>query len=102
MASRMLDEAKAKAWMIEVDDEVDAVDRLLEDVEKELETNPHEDDTILNLLREVGSGFGGAWKELIMNFRNTSETTKNIIARMSEGVTKTLEEISSFVQGKQY
>ena len=102
MASRMLDEAKAKAWMIEVDDEVDAVDRLLEDVEKELETNPHEDDTILNLLREVGGGFGGAWKELIMNFRNTSETTKNIIARMSEGVNKTLEEISSFVQGKQY
>ena len=102
MGSRMLDAAKAKSWMTEVDDEVAAVDRLLEDVAKELATNPHEDDTILQTLRQVGEGFGSAWKELIKSFRDTSERTSKIISIMTEGVGNTLEEIKSFVQGKQY
>ena len=44
---RYFDEAKAKAWVMEVENELAQVNGLLQKVAQECQTQPYEDDTIM-------------------------------------------------------
>lgn len=99
MADTQFDEAKAQAWAIEVQGELDQVNALLRQVAEECATQPYEDDTIMNTLHQTGEALGNAWQELGTQFTDTISNMFSLISTIATSVAKAAESIANFVSG---
>lgn len=99
MADIRFEEAKAKAWTVEVQGELEQVNGLLDQVAKECETQPYEDDTIMNSLHKTGVALGEAWKEVAVQFTETINNMFSIISDVAATVGKIVDSLSSYVSG---
>lgn len=102
MADTQFDEARARSWITEVQGELDDVNKLLQEVAIECETQPYEDDTIMNTLVSTGRSLGEAWGGVVSTFQEAVNGCLSILQSIVSGVGKTLEVIGSFMQGKSY
>ena len=91
---------KAKNWKREVEAEFDEVNALLQQVAAECESNPAEDDTIMQTIIKTGETMQQTWTELGKQFQATinglqkiADTWQKVI---SEGVDKVNEFKSKF------
>lgn len=70
---------RAEDWKREVDNELDAVDRLLLEVAQVSSTVPGENDTIFNGIYEVCQKLDQSWREM-------SKTFKDVASKLDEAI----------------
>lgn len=100
MADTQFDEAKARAWTIEVEGELKQVDALLKQVAEECATQPYEDDTIMNSLHQTGEALNTAWSELGTQFTDMIGNMFNLVTTIATSVQKAVEKIGEFLSGR--
>ena len=96
------DQARAEAWTIEVDAELDIINKTLQEVAEECQESPYEDDTIFSTIMGVGRAFGEAWQGLTNQFVETVDGMHTIAKTMVDTVGNIIDGIASFVTGKSY
>ena len=64
-------EAMAEAWRNEVNGEFEAVNKILAEVQEEVQTQPYEDDTILTGFHDAGVKLKETWDTLAQQFDMT-------------------------------
>lgn len=86
----------AQAWIIEVEGELESVDRLLQEVGEECAAQPYEDDTIMNTLVQTGKGLIEAWTTLNGIFKDVVSDTKSLINTFAKSVGNAINGIAEF------
>lgn len=79
-----MDTALAKAWRREVDAEIVQVEEVLRRAAAELNTLPHEEDTLLKMIDETSRELSDKWERLIATFNEVEEITKGIVQKVVE------------------
>ena len=102
MEDTRFEQAKAEAWTIEVEGELQAVEKLLARVAEECATQPYEDDTIMIMLHKSGEALGSAWKEIIGQFNSAVVGMRDMTTMLSSGVQKSADAIESYIRRKSY
>ena len=86
--------ARAEQWKADVEREVDRVNKLLDLVAKELQTQPYEDDTIMMGLKKTGDALESAFNTLNQNFSNAINGLDDIMAEWSKTLNKILNDLA--------
>ena len=87
------DTARAIQWKRNVDKELEDVSALLDRVTQLCITVPGEDDPIIKTIVKVAEAEEAAWNRLKDAFRTISQETENVINRITQGVSDSVEKV---------
>lgn len=93
MAITNVDIGKLAKWHNDVKQELEEVDRTLDEVAK-VSKECGGDDTIYGVFQKMGEGIANAYLDLTKVFRETMEETKTVIDSLKKGVSN----IGEFIQ----
>lgn len=77
-----LDEAKAKAWISDVTNEIELVSKVLKDTSEVLTTVPTDGDTIFTGIRNAGKTLENNWDKLIKSLKDVSTAINDSIEKI--------------------
>ncbi len=95
---RNIQTEKAKSWLDELENELEAVHRLLMQVAEETMQKSEEDDTIMNAFYDTGKTLQTAWNALGTAFRALADALREIIRLIEEIIQKLSDQIDNYTK----
>lgn len=94
MADIKIDEARAKVWVSDVQNELEIVERVLKNVTTSITTIPTDDDVIFQGIRKAGETLNNAWTKVCGVFKEVGRLVNDVVNR----TTSTAEELHQSVE----
>jgi len=101
MADRKIDQAKANAWIKDVKEEINSVEKLLKEVGNVCNEMPGDTDTFVQMLEKTAGYLNTAWDRTTSGFKNAWEKIDDVlkdIGRAGEKVAEKIEEYNRKVK----
>ena len=90
-----LEEAQAKMWISDVENEIMVVDDILKNVRRAMTEIPGEEDTIYQGIRKIGDTLTNVWTRMISGFREANKSIQG-------GIKKTVAAGEEIIQEGEY
>ena len=93
-----IDEAKAKMWISDVEDEISQVKAILRDASNALIEVPGENDTIIQGLVRLGEIQQKAWDTITDKFEKAGEEVKRVIGIISNAISEAVDDVDALAR----
>lgn len=90
-----IDEARAKHWIDDVNNEIEIVKNLLMKVSTATDLKPEDEDSIVSGIKHTCDIMQESWKNMCKGFSDASENISNAIQKMVKATTESVEIIES-------
>ena len=92
-----IDEARARMWMDDVNNELELVQSVLNKTHTAIQTIPTDDDTIFQGIRKAGSTLATAWEKVCNCFRESRGLVGNAISHAATAAEELSAGINSLI-----
>lgn len=95
MADISIEEAKAKQWILDVKNELSAVEIVLRNVSTSCTTVPGEDDDIMKGIVSTGEALRGFWDQMCSGFKNATNLISDAISKIGTTAGEVVSDINN-------
>lgn len=88
-----IDEAKADAWIEEVETQVQLAEEILQDISRDCYSDPADGDTILEGIQNVAKTAETVWSNVNSAFNTVTKNLKDTLSAIKNAVEKATEKI---------
>lgn len=96
MADRKIDHAKATAWMKDVKEEINSVEKVLKEVAGVCSEMPGDDDSFVQMIEKTGGFLNTAWDRTTSGFKNAWDKVDDVLKNIGDAGKKVAEKIEEF------
>lgn len=90
-----IEEARAKAWINDVNAEIIQVESILQKVGNELTTVVDEDDPIMKGIETYGKEMTEVSENMVKEFKSAMDTVQDAVNKLIDGIRKAVDEVRS-------
>lgn len=95
MADISIEEAKAKTWILDVKNELSAVETVLKNVSTACTTLPGEDDDIMKGIVDTGEALRSFWDQMCSGFTKATELISDAIDKIGSTAGEVVSDINN-------
>lgn len=95
MKDLSIDEARAKQWMQDVDQEIEEVEALLKLVSQARSSIPGEDDTIMEGIISTCEALNDFWTQMCNGFKSASKSLTSVIENIGKAASNVVNDINT-------
>ncbi len=95
MRDLSIDEARAKVWMEDVNQEIEEVEALLKQINRAASAIPGEDDVIMQNIESTCNVLTDFWNQMCNGFKSANKSLASIIENIGKAATNVVDDINS-------